>query len=168
MKTNMKHRSNVISIGEFFNREFSTSHSGGDGPHDCYTGKGGSGKSFVTIGSAILAAAVNGTPELQFAVISLGNTHYGYGIYDMLPQLVGAYENPTPDELDAIITAIIDSREEYPEPNHLYLMIDTPPILPVKTAERLHDTLQRIETDGANVGVTAVVYPGYGLRDCAA
>jgi cellulose biosynthesis protein BcsQ len=150
MKTNMKHRSNVISIGEFFNR------------------KGGSGKSFVTIGSAILAAAVNGTPELQFAVISLGNTHYDYGIYDMLPQLVGAYENPTPDELDAIITAIIDSREEYPEPNHLYLMIDTPPLLPVKTAERLHDTLQRIETDGANVGVTAVVYPGYGLRDCAA
>ena len=165
------HRANVISIQEFSRRELEplrTEDSAGTGPHPAFQGKNGSGKVIQTMSSVILASAIHEIPEVQFTVISLGNDQYEYGIFDMLPQLVGVYENPEPQELDAILTAIIDSRQEYPDAQHLYVMFDTPPVLSTTTARSLRDALERIETEGAHVGVTAVVYPGYGLRDAAA
>lgn len=168
MTTKPRHRSNVISVDEFLSREISKTEREGSGPHPVFQGKNGSGKTRATIGGAILAASVEDIPDVQFAIINIGDSAFEYGIYDMLPQIVDVYDNPSPRELDAIISAIIDSREEYPDSKHLYLMMDTSPVLQLETAQKIHTLLQRIESEGDKVGVTAVVYPGYGLRDRAA
>lgn len=188
METESKTRSNVISLDEFVQREFPKADSSempqwvqalsptsaveydeGTGPHNVLYGKGGSGKSNVNgmVWNVILTSAVANLP-VEFAVIRMGESRHDYAALDMLPQVVGVYESPEPEELDTIIAAIIDSREEFPEPKHLYLMVDTPPLLPVEIAEHLHTALQRIETRGEEVGVTAVVYAGHGFRDRAA